>query len=79
MNSMVALNAQHTWRSRFDDQLNVNYKDWLLKKVQDEFLKGTKVEDFVGGEAGIIGTQLKVLEETKEPIRKSIAVSIANK
>ena len=38
--------AQHHWRSRFEDQLQVNYKDWLLKKVSDEFLKGSKVEEF---------------------------------
>jgi hypothetical protein len=58
LGSMEALNAQHTWRSRFDDQLNINYKDWLLKKVQDEFLKGAKVEDFVGGQGGLIGSQV---------------------
>ena len=48
-NAMEALNAQHHWRSKFEDQLQVNYKDWLLKKVSDEFLKNTKVEEFVAG------------------------------
>ena len=55
INSMEALNGQQTWRSRFQDQLQINYKDWLLKKVQDEFTKGAKVEDFIGGNEGILG------------------------
>ena len=42
-------------------------------------MKGTKVEDFVGGQEGIIGTQVQALEETKEPIKKSIAATIAKK
>jgi hypothetical protein len=41
--------------------------------------KGAKVEDFIGGHAGIIGSQVHALEETKEPIRKSIAATIAKK
>ena len=52
---MEALNAQHHWRSRFEDQLQVTYKDWLLKKVSDEFVKATKVEDLLtGGQSGSI-------------------------
>ena len=35
--------------------------------------------DFIGGHAGIIGSQVHALEETKEPIRKSIAATIAKK
>ncbi len=54
INSMEALNAQHHWRSRFEDQLQVNYKDWLLKKVSDEFVKGAKVEELIGGQTGSI-------------------------
>lgn len=50
-----------------------------MRKVQDEFLKGHKVEDFVGGQTGIIGSQVQALEETKEPIKKSIAAVIAKK
>ena len=79
LGSMEALNAQQLWRSKFEDQLNITYKDWLLRKVQDEFLKGAKVEEFIGGHAGIIGSQVHALEETKEPIRKSIAATIAKK
>ena len=59
--------------------MNINYKDWLLRKVQDEFIKATKVEEFVGGQSGIIGSQVQAIEETKEPIRKSIAAVIAKK
>jgi hypothetical protein len=48
-NAMDALHAQHHWRSRFEDQLQVNYKDWLHKKVTEEFLKQNKVEEFIAG------------------------------
>ena len=77
-NAMDALNAQHHWRSRFEDQLQVNYKDWLLKKVSDEFLKGSKVEEFVaGGQGSIVFDQLKAIQTVKEPIQKAIVLNIA--
>ncbi len=47
--------TQHFWRSRFDDQLQISYKDWLLKKTLEEFTKGSKVEEFLGSAAGILG------------------------
>jgi len=73
MNSMHQLQStQHHWRSRFDDQLNITYKDWLLKKTLDEFIKATKVEDFLGGIGGILGDQLKNVEMTKEPIKATM-------
>jgi hypothetical protein len=49
-NSMHALAAEHTWRSRFQDQLEGGFKDWLLRKAGEELTKGRKVEDFVGGQ-----------------------------
>ena len=76
---MEALNAQHHWRSRFEDQLQVNYKDWLLKKVSEEFVKGAKVEELiVGGQSGsILFDNLKAIQNVKEPITKAIALNIA--
>lgn len=49
MNSMQSLANGHHWRSRFDDQLQISYKDWLLKKVTEEFVKSSKVDEFLGG------------------------------
>jgi len=72
---MQSLATGHHWRSRFDDQLNIVYKDWLFKKVSEEFEKGTKVEEFIGGQTGVIGEQLTVLEKTKEPIKKAMVAS----
>jgi hypothetical protein len=80
MNSMNILQAtEHHWRSRFDDQLNISYKDWLLKKTVEEFVKGAKVEDFLGGIGGILGDQLKTVEMTKEPIKKTMQANIQRK
>ncbi len=47
LNAMDSLHQQHHWRSKFEDQLQVNYKEWLLKKTLDEFTKATKVEDLI--------------------------------
>lgn len=76
MNSMQSLANEHHWRSRFEDQLNVDYKEWLFKKVSEEFTKATKVEDFVSGTTGIVGEQLVTLEKIKEPIKKQIASNV---
>ena len=80
MNSMHSLQStQHHWRQRFDDQLQISYKDWLLKKTLEEFIKGSKVEDFLGGIGGILGDQLKNVEMTKEPIKKAMVSNIQRK
>jgi len=62
-NSMEALAVGHTWRNRFEDQLHLVYKEWLLRKVTDEFAKSAKVEEFLGGASGILGDQLALLEK----------------
>jgi hypothetical protein len=80
LNSMTQLQAnQHHWRSRFEDQLNISYKDWLLKKTLEEFVKGSRVEDFLGGVGGILGDQLKNVEATKDPIKKAMVANIQRK
>lgn len=76
---MEALAVGHNWRNRFEDQLHLVYKEWLLKKVTDEFAKGAKVEEFLGGASGILGEQLAVLEKQKEPIKKAILANNAAK
>ena len=77
INSMQGLAVGHHWRSRFEDQLNISYKDWLLKKVSDEFTKATKVDQFLGGAQSILGEQLTAVERTKDPIKKSMALTAA--
>ena len=79
INTMHSLAGEHHWRSRFEDQLNVDYKEWLFKKVSEEFTKGTKVEDFVAGPTGIVGEQVVTLEKIKEPIKKQIASNVSKK
>lgn len=79
INSMSTLTAQHNWRSRFDDQLNIVYKDWLLKKVNEEFFKDNKVEDFLASQQGVIGEQLVQIEKTKEPIKRATQANNSRK
>lgn len=42
MNSMQLLADNHQWRNKFDDQLQVIYKEWLYNKIGDEFEKDKK-------------------------------------
>lgn len=77
--SLEGLASLHAWRSRFEDQLQGGFKDWLLKKAAEEIGKGARVEEFIGGHAGIIGQQLVSFEKTKEPIKKQIASDIARR
>lgn len=79
LNSMQDLASSHHWRNRFEDQLNVNYKEWLFKKVSDELTKAVKVEDFLGGASGVLGDQLTALEKIKEPIKKQMVSNITKK
>lgn len=78
---MDALNQQHHWRSKFEDQLQVNYKDWLLKKTLDEFTKGIKVEELISApqQGSILADQLRAIQNIKEPIQKAITITIAQK
>jgi hypothetical protein len=78
---MDSLNQQHHWRSKFEDQLQVNYKEWLLKKTLDEFTKATKVEDLIAApqQGSILADQLRAIQNIKEPIQKAIAINIAQK
>ena len=48
-----------------------------MKKVADEFIKGAKVEEFVGG--AVVKEQIVALEKTKEPIRKGVASTAAKR
>ena len=34
------------FRNKFADQLNVNYKEWLFKKVDEEHVKEAKSDQF---------------------------------
>lgn len=37
MNSMQYLSDNNYWRNKFQDQLQVIYKEWLYKKIDEEF------------------------------------------
>ncbi len=43
---MTQMQEQNQFRNRFQDQLNVNYREWLLKKVDEEHQKEGKSDTF---------------------------------
>jgi hypothetical protein len=39
--------ADHNyWRNQFKDQLQTNFKEWMLKKIEDEFQKDSNSTEF---------------------------------
>lgn len=45
-NCMTFLQENNYYRNRFEDQLNVNYREWLFKKVDEELQKESKSDNF---------------------------------
>lgn len=69
--------ADHNyWRNSFKDQLQTNFKEWMLKKIQDDFGKDTKGEEF---QDSVFKEQLDEITLAKEPIKKAIQYNIERK
>lgn len=49
---MQFLADNNYWRNKFEDQLQVIYKEWLFKKIDDESQKSSKAGDFLDGIVG---------------------------
>ena len=47
--------------------------------MTEEFTKTAKVEELIVAPVGIVGEQLVVLEKTKEPIKKTMALTAAKR
>ena len=45
-NCLVQMQENNQFRNKFQDQLQVNYREWLFKKVDEEFQKETKSDGF---------------------------------
>ena len=75
-NSMQYLADNNYWRNKFQDQLQVLYKEWLFKKVDEDLLKEQKSSVF---QESIIDQQIEDVAKAKEPIRKQIEAQIAKK
>lgn len=43
---MQFLSENNYWRNKFSDQLQVIYKEWLFKKIDEEAQKTNKASDF---------------------------------
>lgn len=66
-NSMQFLADNNYWRNKFEDQLQVIYKEWLFKKIDEESQKSSKAGDFLDG---IVSDQGTDIGKAKEPIKK---------
>lgn len=64
---MQFLADNNTWRNKFEDQLQVIYKEWLFKKVDEEAQKTSKAANF---QDSIITEQISEVGKAKEPIKK---------
>lgn len=73
---MQFLADNNYWRNKFQDQLQVLYKEWLFKKIDEEAQKSSKSGDFLDGIVVEQGTAIGV---AKEPIKKQIQQNIQRK
>jgi hypothetical protein len=67
VNSLQFLNDNSFWRNEFNDSLNINYKEWLFKSVEDEFNKKAKSEKLCDD---MCEEELKKFKGEKDPIEK---------
>lgn len=66
-NCLTYLQENNCYRNRFEDQLNVNYREWLFKKVDEEFLKELKSDQF---QTSIITQEVDQMAQSKDNIKK---------
>ena len=64
------------FRSRFSDQLNVNYREWLFKKVDEEYMKEAKSDSF---QTAIISTEVDSMQASKDAIKKTYEMKLQRK
>ena len=66
-NCIGYLQENNSFRNRFQDQLKVNYKEWLFKKVDEELQKDQKSDGF---QTVLISSEMEQMTTTKENIKK---------
>ena len=44
--SIRFLSDHNHWRNQFKDELHTNFKEWMLKKLEDEFMVDDKANEF---------------------------------
>lgn len=67
VNCISYLQENNQFRNKFEDQLNVSYREWLFKKVDDEFQKGQKSDGF---QNTLLAAEVEQFAQTKEAIKK---------
>jgi len=76
MSSMKYLADNDHWRDTFEDQLNIDYKDWLYGQVGKQLenkAKSNVLKD------QICNDKLKDIGTEKEPIKRSVKFNLAKK
>ncbi len=64
------------FRNRFSDQLNVNYREWLFKKVDEEYQKESKSDNF---QTSLISQEMETITAGKEVIKKAYEQKLQRK
>jgi len=68
-NSMQYLVDNSYWRNSFKDQLQVNYKDWLYKKIHEDKQKDVKARTYIDE---LCQEQIEEAGKAKGPIKRNI-------
>ena len=76
INCMTGMKDTNQFRNRFQDQLQVNYREWMFKKVDEEHQKEGKSDIF---QTGLITTEMDQINTTKESIKKTYEMKMQKK
>lgn len=77
VNSMQHFQENQMYRVRFTDQLQVNYREWLLRKVDEEQQKEGKSGNFVT--TALIAGEVEQLQTGKDAIKKTHELKLLRK
>jgi hypothetical protein len=76
MSSMRFMKEHHYWRDNYQDQLRTNLKDWLYKKVDDEFNKKAKSAAF---QDDLAGQEMASIGQAQVPRKKQVEFALQKK
>ncbi len=76
MSSLQYLADNSYWRNTFNDQLHIIYKEWLYKKIDENFLMAEHSGKF---QDDVVADEFAALGDSKEPIKKAVKFNLEKK
>jgi len=73
---MQFLADKNHWRDSFKDQLNINFKEWMLDSVATTISNKSKASEFKNG---ICDDQLQKIGSAKDPIKRRVQFNLEKK